>query len=41
MKKNTILDNDLQYIDEEVFTEICNYTIKKEDLYLTKPYHKI
>ena len=35
MKKNTILDNDLQYIDEEVFTEICNYTIKKEDLYLT------
>ena len=35
MKKNTILDNDLQYIDEEVFTKICNYTIKKEDLYLT------
>ena len=35
MKKNTILDNDIQYIDEEVFTEICNYTISKDDLYLT------
>ena len=35
MKKNTILDNELHYIDEEVFTEICKYTISKDDLYLT------
>ena len=35
MKKNTIIDNELKYIDDEVFSYICKYTISKTDLYLT------
>lgn len=35
MKKNTIIDNELKYIDDEVFSYISNYTISKSDLYLT------
>ena len=35
MKNNTILLEDLKYIDDEVFEKIKNYLISKEDLYLT------
>jgi len=35
MKKNTIIDNELKYIDDEVFSHISNYTISKSDLYIT------
>lgn len=35
MKKNTIIDNELKYIDDEVFSYIRNYIISKSDLYLT------
>ena len=35
MKSNTILNQDLKYIDGNVFERIKNYTISKNDLYLT------
>lgn len=35
MKNNTIVDNDLRYITDEVYRKIGNYIIKKEDLYIT------
>ena len=35
MKNNTILSNDIKYIDEQVYDEIKNYTIADTDLYLT------
>lgn len=35
MKSNTILCEDLKYIDEDVFDTIKNYTISKDDIYLT------
>ena len=35
MKYNTIILDDLKYIDDEVFSQIKNYTINKSDLYLT------
>lgn len=35
MKSNTIISDDLKYIEEEVYKEIKNYTISKDDLYLT------
>jgi len=35
MKKNTILADELKYIDDDVFEAIKNYTIGKDDLYLT------
>ena len=35
MKNHTVNLSDLKYIDETVFTEIKNYTIAKNDLYIT------
>lgn len=35
MKNNTILSNDLKYIDDNVFEKIKNYLISYSDLYLT------
>ncbi|NDV84544.1 restriction endonuclease subunit S [Bacteroides sp. 51] len=35
MKNNTIQTNNLKHIDENVYQKIKNYTIGKEDLYLT------
>lgn len=35
MKSGTILDSNLRYIDDEVFEQIKNYTISKNDLYIT------
>ena len=35
MKNNTILLDDLKYIDDDVYQEIKNYTISSDDLYLT------
>ena len=35
MKSHTILENEIKYIDEEVFKIIKNYTISSDDLYLT------
>ncbi len=35
MKSNTILLDDLKYVDKEVFEQIKNYTINSTDLYLT------
>lgn len=35
MKNGTISDEDLHYIDEIVFQQIKNYTISKEDIYMT------
>ena len=35
MKNNTLIDKDLKYINEDVFEKIKNYTIGKDDLYLT------
>lgn len=35
MKYNTIILDDLKYIDDEVYSQIKNYTINKSDLYLT------
>ena len=35
MKKNTILADELKYIDDDIFEAIKNYTIGKDDLYLT------
>ncbi|PTV57392.1 restriction endonuclease subunit S [Acinetobacter seifertii] len=35
MKNESISDNDLKYISEEVFDEIKKYTISKNDIYIT------
>ncbi len=35
MKNETILDDDIHYIDEEVFDHIKRYTVKGGDIYLT------
>ena len=35
MKKNTILKNDIKYISNATYEKIKNYTISKDDLYLT------
>jgi len=35
MKNETILDEDIHYIDEEVFEKIKRYTVKGGDIYLT------
>ena len=35
MKKETILDDDIHYISEEVFQHIKRYTVKSGDIYLT------
>ena len=35
MKSHTIVENEIKYIDEEVFQIIKNYTISSNDLYLT------
>ena len=35
MKSHTIIENEIKYIDEEVFQTIKNYTINSNDLYLT------
>ena len=35
MKCHTIIENEIKYIDEEVFQIIKNYTISSDDLYLT------
>lgn len=35
MKNATILDDDIRYIDDNVFEHIKNYTVKKGDIYLT------
>jgi type I restriction enzyme S subunit len=35
MKENTIRQDDLKYIDEDVYSQIKNYTISRDDLYLT------
>jgi restriction endonuclease S subunit len=35
MKDGTIVDNDLRYISDEVYYLIKNYTISKEDIYIT------
>ena len=35
MKNNTLIDSNLKYISDEVYNQIKNYTISKDDLYLT------
>ena len=35
MKNNTLVSNNLKYISDSVFEQIKNYTISKDDLYLT------
>ena len=35
MKNHSINTDDLKYISEEVFLQIKNYTISKDDLYVT------
>lgn len=35
MKNETILDNDIHYIDDEVFEKIKRYTVESGDIYLT------
>ena len=35
MKNETILDDDIHYIDEEVYEHIKRYTVKNGDIYLT------
>lgn len=35
MKRGTIVQDDLKYIDEEVFQKIKQYTISKNDIYIT------
>ncbi len=35
MKNGTLVDNNLRYISHEIFEQIKNYTISKNDLYLT------
>ena len=35
MKNGTIIKEDLKYIDDEVYESIKNYTISKDDLYIT------
>lgn len=35
MKNQTIIDNDLKYINEDTFNEISRYTISKDDVYVT------
>ena len=35
MKNHTLVDNNLKYISDSVFEKIRNYTISKNDLYLT------
>ena len=35
MKNHTVNTRDLKYIDEDVFTQIKNYTVAKNDLYIT------
>ena len=35
MKNETILDDDIHYIDEEVYEHIKRYTVKSGDIYLT------
>lgn len=35
MKNETILDNDIHYIDDEVYEHIRRYTVKAGDIYLT------
>ena len=35
MKNETILDDDIHYIDEEVYALIKRYTVKSGDVYLT------
>ena len=35
MKNATILDDDIHYIDEEVYERIKRYTVKADDIYLT------
>lgn len=35
MKNNSVLSDDLKYIDDQVYNIIKNYTISKDDLYLT------
>ena len=35
MKNNTIIDNEIKYITEDVYRQIKNYTIGVDDLYLT------
>ena len=35
MKNETILDDDIHYIDDEVFEKIKRYTVKGGDIYLT------
>lgn len=35
MKNETVLDNDIHYIDDEVFEKIKRYTVESGDVYLT------
>lgn len=35
MKNNTIMDDDIHYIDSDVFEKIKNYTVSAGDIYLT------
>lgn len=35
MKNATIIDNDIKYIDDEVFEKIKRYTVEAEDIYIT------
>ena len=35
MKNNTISDDKIKYIDDNVYNQIKNYTISSDDLYLT------
>jgi type I restriction enzyme S subunit len=35
MKNGSIIDNDLKYLSKETQSEISNYTIEKDDLYIT------
>jgi len=35
MQNNTIIDTDLHYIEEDIFQKIRNYTISKNDIYMT------
>lgn len=35
MKNNTILDDDIHYISDEVYQKIKRYTVQKNDVYLT------
>ena len=35
MKNGTVLDDDIHYISEDIYNKISNYTISKNDIYIT------